>query len=309
LPSEGDGGQISVGNVSEEYLRMALHPAYIDSSIVQASARASRLIVTGSNYLANKLNSGADSFTQRTKPNPEPLKFSPVAQARIRKVHNLSQSAAGLSARTAGSIGRVAQNVGESLGRRTRDSSSQAFDSNGNPTYVKTGVMNKSLIAFSTLMDGIEQSARTMLNSSSTAASTMVNHRYGTDAGNVASDITRGIRNVGLVYIDASGVSRRAVIKSVARGMVVGRMHNGQQVVVGAGDGGQVPAVTPPAKPEYVYYGGSSNANINASNGSSSSSSSSRTRLPPPPRRRRTPSPPPAYGAAGTYSLAPQGKH
>lgn len=279
---------------------MARHPAYKDSTIVQTSARASRLIVTGSAFLANKLTSSADSFTQRTKPNPEPLNFSPATQERIRKVHSLSQSAVGLSARTVGGIGRVAQNLGATLARRKdtpKGSSRQGYDSNGNPVEVKTGVLNKSLIAFTTLMDGIEEGARTVLNSGSTAATSVIHHRYGPEAGNVASDLTRGFRNVGLVYIDVAGVSRRAVLKSVARGMIVGRMHNGQQVVVGSGDGGQVP---PDGKAEYTYYGGSSNGL--GSSGSQRSSSGSR--LPAPPRRpTRTPSPPPAYGAAGTYPL------
>ncbi|EED22214.1 conserved hypothetical protein [Talaromyces stipitatus ATCC 10500] len=303
LPSPGEDHQISVSNVSEEYLRMARHPAYKDSTIVQTSARASRLIVTGSAYLANKLTTGADSFAQRTKPNPEPLNFSPATQERIRKVHNLSQSAVGLSARTVGSIGRVAQNLGANLARRKdmpKGSSRQGYDSNGNPVNIKTGVLNKSLIAFTTLMDGIEEGARTVLNSGSTAATSMIQHRYGPEAGNVASDITRGFRNVGLVYIDATGVSRRAVLKSVARGMIVGRMHNGQQVVVGSGDGGQVPPDGSSGKTEYAYYGGSNNGLGN----SNTPRSSSRSRLPAPPRRlTRTPSPPPAYGAAGTYSL------
>lgn len=57
----------------------------------------------------------------------------------------------------------------------------------------------------------------------------------------MASNLAGGVRNVGLVYIDAAGVSRRAVIKSVAKGMVVGRMPNGQQIVVGTDDGGVVP--------------------------------------------------------------------
>lgn len=317
LPAEGKGHQINVSNVSEEYLRMARHPAYKNSTVVQTSARASRLIVTGSTFLANKLTAGADNFTQRTKPNPEPLQFSPAAQARIRKVHNLSQSAAGLSARTAGSIGRVAQNLGATLARRKdtpKDSPYQGYDRNVNPVEVKTGIMNKSLIAFTTLMDGIEEGARTVLNSGSTAASTVISHRYGPDAGSVASDLTRGFRNVGLVYIDAAGVSRKAVLKSVARGMVVGRMYNGQQVVVGSGDGGQVPDA-PSGKTEYEYYGGSSNGVNNRNGSSSNSNSSSRSRIPPPPPRRpaRTPSPPPAYGASETsYSLGgtpAQGKH
>ncbi|KAL1997852.1 hypothetical protein VTN02DRAFT_600 [Thermoascus thermophilus] len=47
LPAEGEGNRISVGNVSDEYLGMAQHPAYRDSTLVQTSAMASRLIVTG----------------------------------------------------------------------------------------------------------------------------------------------------------------------------------------------------------------------------------------------------------------------
>jgi len=72
----------------------------------------------------------------------------------------------------------------------------------------------------------------------------VVSHKYGKEAGNVAYGLAGGVKNVGLVYIDAMGVSRRAVIKSVAKGMVVGRMPNGQQLVVGSGDGGVVPSET-----------------------------------------------------------------
>ncbi|CRG89321.1 hypothetical protein PISL3812_06357 [Talaromyces islandicus] len=299
LPQEGQGNKISVTNVSEEYLRMARHPAYKSSTIVQTSAMASRLIVTGSSYLANALNSGADSFTQRTKPNPKPIVFTPTAHARIRKVHTLSQSAAGLSSRTAGQIGRVAQNLGATLARRkeTGKKSAQGYDKDGNPVAFKPGVMNKSLIAFSTLMDGIEESARTVLTSGGAAASTMIGHRYGAEAGSVASSLTSGVKNVGLVYIDASGVSRKAVLKSVAKGMVVGRMHNGEQVVVGGGDGGEAPE-----KAEYSYYGGSnSSSSLSALGPSQRDRRSSRE----PVNRRPSPShtPPPAYGASGTYSL------
>jgi len=98
------------------------------------------------------------------------------------------------------------------------------------------------MIAFSTIADGIDQAGRTLLTSGSSAATNVVSHKYGTEAGTVAQGLAGGVKNVGLVYIDAMGVSRRAVIKSVAKGMVVGKMPNGQQLVVGSGDGGVVPA-------------------------------------------------------------------
>ena len=87
----------------------------------------------------------------------------------------------------------------------------------------------------------IEQSARHLLSTSATATSSVVNHRYGPEAGQAASAFAGSFKNVGLVYIDATGVSRKAVMKSVAKGMVVGRMPSGEQLVVGEGDGGQLP--------------------------------------------------------------------
>lgn len=38
-----------------------------------------------------------------------------------------------------------------------------------------------------------------------------------------------------------TGVSRRAILKSVAKGMVVGRTEKGDQIIVGGGDGGAGP--------------------------------------------------------------------
>ena len=220
LPQEGQGKRISVNNVSEEYLKMSRHPAYKDSALVQNAATASRLIVTGSGYLANALTSGAQSFTQKTKPNPQPMTFTPTAQARIRKLNSLSQSAVGLSAKTVGQVSRYAQNLGATMGRRgEHQRKAKGFDQEGRPIEnYKPGLLNKSMIAFSTIADGVDQGARTLLNSGSLAATTVVGHRYGEDAKAVTSHLAGGVKNVGLVYVDAAGVSRRAVIKSVAKG-------------------------------------------------------------------------------------------
>ncbi|KAK1144670.1 hypothetical protein N8T08_004974 [Aspergillus melleus] len=277
LPSEGEKNEISVSNVSEEYLRMARHPAYKNSTIVQTSATASRLLVTTSTYLANALVTGADSFTKKTKPNPKPMTFSENTHTRVRKIGDFSHSAADISARTVGQVGKVAQNFGATLARRKDNGKNKGVDKAGNSEY-KPGMLNKSMIAFSTLADGIEQSARQVLTTGSVAASQMIGHRYGAEAGSVATDLTGGVKNVGLVYIDASGVSRKAVLKSVAKGMVVGRMRDGKQVVVGTGDGGDIPPGVP------------------------GSSQDPAARRPSP-----TPTPPPAYGASGTMSLGGTG--
>ncbi|KIW34828.1 uncharacterized protein PV07_01580 [Cladophialophora immunda] len=235
LPVEGQGNQIRVDNISEDYLAISKHPAYANSRVVQGSATASRLIVTSSTYLANKLSSGADTFQKSTQPNPKPMTFSPATHARIRQIHSFTQGAVGLSAKTVGQLGRYAQNFGASLARKGEKNKKDIGKD------YKPGILNKSMIAFSTIADGIDQAGRNLLASSSAAATNVVSHRYGKEAGTVAQGLAGGVKNVGLVYIDAMGVSRRAVIKSVAKGMVVGRMPNGQQLVVGSGDGGVVP--------------------------------------------------------------------
>ncbi|KMU72087.1 hypothetical protein CISG_00396 [Coccidioides immitis RMSCC 3703] len=287
LPTQGEGNQISVSNAPPEYLRLASHPAYAKSSLVQNAAAASRLLVTTSMHISNAFQSGAESFTKKTKPNAKPMTFTPTTHAHIRRINTISSSAAALSAKTVGQIGKYAQNFGASLAKKgERDSGTRGFDKDGRPIpSYKPGILNRSLIAFSTIGDGIEQSARNLLESGSLAATTVVGHRYGSEAGAATSHLTGGVKNVGLVYIDAAGVSRRAILKSVAKGMVVGRMRDGQQVVVGGGDGGQLPngfdkpGQTPGGPPMSTGFPGY-------------------PRVPSP-----SPTPPPAYGARSGVSL------
>ncbi|WPG98995.1 isoform 2 of spartin [Acrodontium crateriforme] len=239
-----DGRKIEVRPISEDYLKLAKHPAYKDSSIVQNAATASRLIVTGSSYIGNVLTSGAESFTQKTKPVNKPLEFTETTHSRVRKINTFTQSAAGLSAKTVGQASSIAQNMAAKLSGHSKTRPHKGYDEKGNPlekdTY-KPGLLNKSMIAFSTIADGIAYSGKTLITTGGAAASAVVGHRYGDEAGSIAANLAGGIKNVSLVYIDVTGVSRRAVIKSVAKGMVVGRVRGGGEVVVGGGDGGVVP--------------------------------------------------------------------
>lgn len=199
---------------------MARHPAYKDSALVQNAATASRFIVTTTGYLANAMTTGADSFTKKTKPNPRPMNFTPTTQERIRKLNSVTGGAVKLSAKTVGQVTKHAQNVGATLARRG-EQKKKGVDNSGRPIDdYKPGLLNKSMMAFSTIADGIDHASRNLLNSGSTAATQVVGHRYGEDARNVAGSLAGGIKNVGLVYVDAAGVSRRAIVKSVAKGMV-----------------------------------------------------------------------------------------
>lgn len=244
LPTDGSHN-IGVSPASPEYLQMTLHPAYRNSTLVSKAAMASRLIVTTSSYVSKTLQSSADTFTQKTKPNSKPMTFTPTTHSRIRKVHTFSEGAAGLSAKTVGQVSKYAQNLGATLAKRGQNTKAKnGIGADGKPIEdYKPGLLNKSMMAFSTIADGIDQAGRNLLAGTSTAATTVVAHKYGPEAGEISKSIGGGFKNVGLVYIDAAGVSRKAIVKSVAKGMVVGKMRGGGDLVVGGGDGGVAPTL------------------------------------------------------------------
>lgn len=209
-----------------------MHPAYKDSTLISKASMASRLIITTSGYVCKALNSQADAFTQKTKPNIKPLSFEPTTHARIRKVRYLTDGAVGLSAKTVGQVQKYAQNFGATVSHRDK---TQAKNWTVKPD-AKPGLINKSVVAFSTIADGIDQAGRNLLTGTGTAMTKVIGHKYGPEAGEITKHIGSGVRNVGLVYIDATGVSRRALIKSVAKGMVIGRAPGGGSLVVGSNE-------------------------------------------------------------------------
>jgi len=178
------------------------------------------------------LVSGAETFTQKTAPAAKPMTFKPTTHEHVRRINSLTTSAAGISAKTVGQATKYAQNIGATIAGR------KAKNAKGTPEDYKPGLLNKSMIAFSTIADGIAHSGKSLLTTGGAAATTVVGHKYGPDAESIAADLAGGVKNVGLVYIDVTGVSRRAVIKSVAKGMVVGKVKGGGEIVVGGGDGG-----------------------------------------------------------------------
>ncbi|KAF8249980.1 hypothetical protein K440DRAFT_542469, partial [Wilcoxina mikolae CBS 423.85] len=214
-----------------DYLRDATDPAYQNSSLVQTAATVSRLIVTTSAYISNAMATGARTFSEKTQPNATPMTFQPSTHQRFQQVHTLTATAAKFSSATVGKVSTLAQNAGAKLARKDKESAERGKPRNPN-------ILNKSLIAFSTVADSIDYASKSLLNSSSQAATQVVSHRYGEEAGGVARNLTGSFKNVGLVYIDASGVSRRAVVRGVAKGMVVGKVRGGGEVVVPSSSSG-----------------------------------------------------------------------
>ena len=48
-------------------------------------------------------------------------------------------------------------------------------------------------------------------------------HKYGDDASEISKQLGGAVTNIGLVYVDARGISRRAFIKSLGRSAMLGK--------------------------------------------------------------------------------------
>lgn len=269
LPTDPNSNSIIVRPASPRYLE-DLHPVYKKSKLVSRAAAASSLIVAASGSINNMMATGADNFTKKVQPSAKPLQFGPTAQGRIRKVHSLAAGASGLSNSTVGQVSKVAQNFGATLtrrGPRKPGKNEMGVDRDGNKVPFnegyKPGLLNKTMMAFSTIADGIDQAGRDLLTGGSAAATTMVQHKYGQEAGAAAAGISGSIKHVGLVYIDAAGVSRRAIVKSVAKGMVVGKMRSGEDLIVGGDDSGVLPTSPQSAS----IFGGTGNEKSSTGSG------------------------------------------
>ncbi|KAI8961613.1 senescence-associated protein-domain-containing protein [Daldinia sp. FL1419] len=266
LPEEGTN-KLAVIPASPETLELELHPAYKKSFLVSKAAYASRLIITTSDLVTNAMQSGSDTFVKNTKPTSKAVTFTPATHERARRIGTFSGGVAELSSKTVGQVSKLAQNVGATVaGRGTREGK-RGFDPEGKPIEsFKPGLLNKSLMAFTTVADGIDHATRNLLNSASSSATNIVTHKWGAEAGELSKHLGGSVKNVGLVYIDVTGVSRKAIIKAVGKGMVVGKVKGGGEIIVGD-DTSTVP----------VKRSGSSKANLISDSASTSSASNGKT--------------------------------
>lgn len=236
LPAEGEPNKLEVVPASPESFEIELHPAYQKSFIVSKATYASRLIVTTSDIVSKAMQSGSETFVKNAKPVNKPVTFKPATHDRVRKIGKFSGDVAGLSAKTVGQVTKVAQNLGATLaGKGNKDKAGKkGYGPDGQPIEnFKPGLLNKSMMAFTTVADGIEHAARNLMTSATASTTSMVSHKWGDEAGQLSEHLGGSAKNVGLVYIDVTGVSRRAIIKAVGKGMVIGKVKGGGEIIVG----------------------------------------------------------------------------
>ncbi|KAG0152024.1 hypothetical protein CROQUDRAFT_650624 [Cronartium quercuum f. sp. fusiforme G11] len=199
------------------------------SSLLSSAEWVSRGILAGADWLANQISSGEKTYLNHTSPVTVPMTFSTSTKARTERVVGFTQTATKVSGKTAKIIGGIAAKVGDQIGKST----GIQHGPRGEPPKGARGYVSRGVLAFNTVLDSIEYGGKKVLSTAGSSATNMVTHSYGNEAGQLAGNANQCVQNVALVYIDARGVTRKALLKSAGKAAVRGRMNDGREVVFG----------------------------------------------------------------------------
>ncbi|QRV86865.1 Senescence domain-containing protein [Ceratobasidium sp. AG-Ba] len=219
IPERGE--QVFVHNIAPDEQDWMLRSAgYISRGILYATDMATK-----------GMQSAAQRYVANNSPTTTPIVFSETTNANMRRVHNLSGQAVKVTARTTGMIHKM---IDAGIDRMSKPKPKET-DRSGAPNTPPRPprLLNRLLISTDLLLTTLEQSAHQLVTHGTDAASTVAGHRYGPDVGASTKSMGETVRNVGVVYIDARGVGRRALIKRAGKRMIKGRLGGGKEIVLG----------------------------------------------------------------------------
>jgi spartin len=87
------------------------------------------------------------------------------------------------------------------------------------------------LISADLILSTIDDSTRKLLDASTGQVGKIVHHKYGEEAAESSTLMANTARNVGLVYIDMSGIGRRALLKRATKTFVKARFQSNDKEV------------------------------------------------------------------------------
>ncbi|GAA6060402.1 hypothetical protein JCM10212_004655 [Sporobolomyces blumeae] len=221
-PGGGGGIRFSVKPLSN--YQPAANPT--SSTIIDIGNFVSKGLLIGSNLIAQGLETGAGKFVSSTPATQSPLVFKETTKARFDKGHVWTGKAVQLSGKATGYVGNLASSLGDKIGR---SAGIQSTPSGAPPTGVR-GLISKSLTAINTVADNLDVAGKTILESGTKSTSQVVHHKYGAEARDLVDSAGGSIKHCALVYIDARGVTRRALLTSVGKSAIKARMADGSQL-------------------------------------------------------------------------------
>ncbi|ORX89812.1 hypothetical protein K493DRAFT_132581, partial [Basidiobolus meristosporus CBS 931.73] len=184
--------------------------------LVSSSEYISTNLVKSAEYLSQGIKYGSEKLQASLSPNEKPLVFEAVTINRIRTIKSYSSTALKATRYVVTQIANIAVGVGAKIGNLIVPA--ESAESSPTARTIRN-LARSSIIAIGNIFQGLEQGVVLVLNDARAATSEVITHKYGNEAGNLASETLDILGNVSLVYFDANGISRRAFVRRALKGV------------------------------------------------------------------------------------------
>jgi hypothetical protein len=225
--------------VSELYSKPLVFPP-TNSQTVKIGRYLGEGIVAGTKLLGGAMERTAkaviESDRQRKLKNGpnDAVQISAETRKRIEQVNALSVKAAAVSGVASSVIKKWAGKAGESL--------ASAHASQKKDTGKDNGKWHKTAKNVTQLVDEVsttlEHSFVDVVDKASVHGSAVVSQMYGTEAGEASVGAFGILKNSTIVYVDMTGVTRKAIVTGVAKGALKYKLKDGRRVSVTQNDNG-----------------------------------------------------------------------
>jgi len=98
------------------------------------------------------------------------------------------------------------------------------------PLQPKLSNVSRLLISADLILSTIDDSTRKLLDVGTENIGRVMHHKYGAEAAESSLLMAGTARNVGLVYVDMSGIGRRALLRRAGMSFVKGRVQSKRPV-------------------------------------------------------------------------------
>ncbi|KAI8825773.1 senescence-associated protein-domain-containing protein [Fimicolochytrium jonesii] len=218
------------------------------STVVKTGTYVSTGLIVGSSALGKAVKSGASALKTMIPVASTPWTPSQSTKDNIDKFHKGTQQTANLTRRAAETIAGIAV----SAGQKVAQSATKAASPNGDyRTHSASWDLLKNTVhAVSTVLDAAADAGKSLYADTVEATSGLVQHRYGTEAGDAVRTSLGAVGHVGLMYFDAKGIGRRAFLKKAAKGAITNvKLKDGRVVSLGGANNGPTIAHSPTPGP------------------------------------------------------------
>ncbi|KAH8114176.1 senescence-associated protein-domain-containing protein [Phellopilus nigrolimitatus] len=230
-----------------------IHPVPIEQqdTLMKTASLISRGLVFATNTLTTGFGAASSYYVAHSTPAAKPLVFSESTRGHVRRAHMVSGKAVTVTAKTTALIHEALEYAvryasGSDKGKGKENQQSVVRTAPGAPPP-PLPLRNRIFLSTDMLLTTVENSAKQLIEHGTLRTSEALGHKYGKDVGDASLLVGNTVRNVGIVYIDARGVGRRALLKKAGKSFIKAKLGH-RDVVLGVDERGQLlgPQGAPP---------------------------------------------------------------